>query len=65
MTTPTYPSFDDIPGLHSALAANIRAQKFASMTEIQHKTWPQASQGVDVLARARTGTGKVSDGLIY
>ena len=53
------PSFREIAGLHSVLLRNLDFMKLSVMTEIQAKTWEAASQGKDVLGRARTGTGKV------
>jgi DEAD/DEAH box helicase len=47
--------FGELQELHPLLKANIVHD---AMTEIQAKTYDSASQGVDVLGRARTGTGK-------
>jgi len=57
----SFPKFNDIPGLHPTLVKNLQASNFTHMTEIQSKTWEAASNGQDVLGRARTGTGKVCD----
>ena len=54
-----YPKFADLPRLHPVLRQNLALNmKFDRTTEIQAKTWEPASQGRDVLGRARTGTGK-------
>lgn len=47
--------FQEIPELHPLLKANIVHD---AMTEIQARTYDSASKGLDVLGRARTGTGK-------
>jgi ATP-dependent helicase YprA (DUF1998 family) len=47
--------FQELEELHPLLKANIVHD---AMTEIQAKTYDSASQGKDVLGRARTGTGK-------
>ena len=57
--TSSFPAFDDLPGLHPILKQNLQTMQLKTMTEIQAKTWEAASQGQDVLGRARTGTGKV------
>jgi hypothetical protein len=56
--TPSFPKFQDIEELHPALKRNLNLLKLETMTEIQAKTWEAASDGQDVLGRARTGTGK-------
>ena len=51
--------FKDIVGLNPLTKrALTETLKLTSMTEIQAKTFEIASQGTDVLGRARTGTGK-------
>jgi len=53
------PTFASLTNLHpSSLHALTHKFKISTMTEIQHKTFDAASQGRDVLGRARTGTGK-------
>lgn len=47
--------FQELTDLHPSLKKNIVHDE---MTEIQAKTYDAASQGFDVLGRARTGTGK-------
>lgn len=47
--------FQELSDLHPMLKTNIRHDE---MTEIQAKTYDAASEGADVLGRARTGTGK-------
>uniref|UniRef100_A0A7S1Z3X6 ATP-dependent RNA helicase n=1 Tax=Ditylum brightwellii TaxID=49249 RepID=A0A7S1Z3X6_9STRA len=55
----SYPRFDSLPNLHPLSAKAIsHTLKLSTMTEIQHKTFHAASSGLDVLGRARTGTGK-------
>jgi hypothetical protein len=52
------PTFDSLTDLHPDLKEALRRAKLTKMTQVQHKTWEAASRGSDVLARARTGTGK-------
>jgi ATP-dependent RNA helicase DDX56/DBP9 len=47
-------------GLDSRLLQGIAKQKFEKPTPVQLKAIPLALQGSDVLARARTGTGKTA-----
>lgn len=55
----SFPAFADLPNLHPTLRRNLEKNfPFSHMTEIQALTWECASQGKDVLGRARTGTGK-------
>ena len=53
-----FPSFDTIPNLCAQSKLALKKGGFNRMTEIQYKTWEYALQGRDILARARTGTGK-------
>lgn len=52
------PTFASVPNLHPSLKSALDKAGLLKMTEVQHKTWEAASSGTDVLARARTGTGK-------
>ena len=53
------PLFTSLENIHPASAHAITHKlKLDRMTEIQYKTFGAASTGKDVLARARTGTGK-------
>jgi ATP-dependent RNA helicase DDX56/DBP9 len=47
-------------GLDSRLLQGIAKQKFEKPTPVQLKAIPLALQGRDVLARAKTGTGKTA-----
>lgn len=47
-------------GLDSRLLQGIAKQKFEKPTSVQLNAIPLALQGRDVLARARTGTGKTA-----
>jgi ATP-dependent RNA helicase DDX56/DBP9 len=47
-------------GLDSRLLQGIAKQKFQKPTPVQLKAIPLTLQGRDVLARARTGTGKTA-----
>jgi ATP-dependent RNA helicase DDX56/DBP9 len=47
-------------GLDSRLLQGIAKQKFEKPTPVQLKAIPLTLQGRDVLARARTGTGKTA-----
>jgi len=47
-------------GLDSRLLQGIAKQKFEKPTPVQMKAIPLALQGRDVLARAKTGTGKTA-----
>ena len=53
-----YPKFADLSVLDNGFKKGIQAMGLVTMTEVQAKTFEPASQGNDVLARARTGTGK-------
>jgi len=53
------PLFTSLETIHpSSVHAITHKLKLERMTEIQYKTFDAASTGSDVLARARTGTGK-------
>ena len=52
------PTFDSLVNLHPSLKSALTNAGLVNMTQVQHKTWEAASGGSDVLARARTGTGK-------
>ena len=51
-------SFNDLTNLNAKTKRAISYLKLEKMTEIQEKTFEAASNGQDVLGRARTGTGK-------
>jgi len=53
-----YPEFNDLPNLNEKTKLAISDMELKKMTEIQYKTFGAASNGQDVLGRARTGTGK-------
>ena len=53
-----WPRFEDKDNLHPLSKKSIQNMGLTTMTEIQAKTFDAASSGQDVLARARTGTGK-------
>lgn len=57
-TEVTFASYD----LHPLLARGIRDQKWSKPTPVQASTIKPALEGKDILARAGTGTGKVSLG---
>lgn len=50
--------FKDLPNLHEKSKLSLAKAGLTRMTEIQSKTWHHGVQGKDVIARARTGTGK-------
>ncbi len=50
-------SFSDV-GLDNRLAEALRRVNFIVPTEVQERTIPVALQGKDLIARAKTGTGK-------
>lgn len=52
----TFSSFD----LDSRLVRALAKLKFTNPTLVQAKAIPLALQGVDILARARTGSGKTA-----
>lgn len=52
-------SFDSL-GLDARLLQSIAEQKFQKLTPVQSKAIPLALQGRDVLARAKTGSGKTA-----
>jgi ATP-dependent RNA helicase MSS116 len=53
-----YPRFEDKPNLHPSSKIALKKMGLETMTEIQAKTFDAAASGQDILARARTGTGK-------
>lgn len=53
-----WPLFEDKDNLHPQSKRALRNMNLTQMTEIQAKTFDAAASGQDVLARARTGTGK-------
>jgi ATP-dependent RNA helicase MSS116 len=53
-----WPRFEDKDNLHPSSKKSIQNMGLTTMTEIQAKTFDAAATGKDVLARARTGTGK-------
>lgn len=58
-TDPTdFPKFSELSNLHTNTKRAIADLQLEKMTEIQSKTFEAASNGQDVLGRARTGTGK-------
>ncbi|EAR11432.1 ATP-dependent RNA helicase DbpA [Reinekea blandensis] len=55
MTAP----FSDLP-LKPALLTNLNTLNYTAMTEIQQKTLPLVLDGQDVIAQAKTGSGKTA-----
>lgn len=53
-----WPRFEDKDNLHPRSKKALKNLGLTTMTEIQAKTFDAAASGQDVLARARTGTGK-------
>jgi len=53
-----WPRFEDKINLHPNSKKAVKKMGLTTMTEIQAKTFDAAASGQDVLARARTGTGK-------
>jgi ATP-dependent RNA helicase MSS116 len=53
-----FPRFEDKDNLHHLSKKAMQNMGLTTMTEIQAKTFDDAASGKDVLARARTGTGK-------
>jgi ATP-dependent RNA helicase MSS116 len=53
-----FPNFDDVSDLHPLSKTALREKGLTTMSEIQAKTWKPVLDGMDVLGRARTGTGK-------
>ena len=53
-----YPRFEDKLNLHPSSKKALEKMGLKTMTEIQAKTFDAAASGQDVMARARTGTGK-------
>lgn len=58
-TTTTNPGFSDL-GLDSRLLQAIASQKYQTPTLVQSKVVPLALNGQDVLAKAKTGSGKTA-----
>ena len=56
---PNSPAFDDL-GLKPELLSNLAAIGYEQMTLVQARTLPKLLAGEDVLARARTGSGKTA-----
>ena len=54
----TWPRFEDKDNLHRLSKKALAKMGISKMTEIQAKTFDHAASGMDVMARARTGTGK-------
>lgn len=52
-------AFNELP-LNPALLTNLASLKFDTMTEIQAKTLPLILDGKDVIAQAKTGSGKTA-----
>ena len=57
-TETEFPHFANVPDLDPSIKKALKNSGLTTMTEVQAKTWEAASAGKDVLARARTGTGK-------
>lgn len=57
--TTTTPGFSDL-GLDSRLLQAIASQKYQTPTLVQSKVVPLALNGQDVLAKAKTGSGKTA-----
>ena len=55
----TLPAFGSLP-LRSELQESIEALAYESMTAIQAQSLPPLLQGQDVIAQARTGSGKTA-----
>ena len=45
-------------GLDPRIVETLRKNNFTNATEVQEQTIPMALEGKDVIARAKTGTGK-------
>ncbi|KAG9536413.1 ATP-dependent RNA helicase DBP9, partial [Aureobasidium melanogenum] len=58
-TTPTAKTFAEL-GLDARLLQAINKEKFAAPTPVQARAIPLALSGKDILARARTGSGKTA-----
>jgi len=58
-TPPTGPSFSDLP-LAPAMLANLQQLGYLSMTPIQAASLPIALAGHDLIAQAKTGSGKTA-----
>lgn len=58
-TKPTTPRFSDL-GLDPRLLQAIANQKYQTPTLVQSKVVPLALNGQDVLAKAKTGSGKTA-----
>ncbi len=52
--------FKTIPSLPTALIANLETLGYQTMTEIQAETIPIALSGKDLIAQAKTGSGKTA-----
>jgi len=50
--------FADVAGISAPIRAAVNDMRFEYMTEVQAQTLPVILQGVDCLAKAKTGTGK-------
>ncbi|MFY8086049.1 MAG: DEAD/DEAH box helicase, partial [Rubrivivax sp.] len=56
---PSGPRFSTLP-LPSAVLANLDSLGYASMTPVQARSLPLSLAGKDVIARAKTGSGKTA-----
>jgi len=52
--------FDTITGLDSELIANLHELGYATMRPIQEKSIPHLLEGKDIIAQAKTGSGKTA-----
>src|SRR6188768_2722 len=59
MTTPATPGFDALP-LNPAMQANLQTLGYLAMTPIQAASLPLALMGKDLIAQAKTGSGKTA-----
>lgn len=59
-------TFDSLANIHPLLKRALKEKlKFNFMTQVQNQTLPHIANGVDVLARAKTGTGKTVSFLLH
>ena len=59
LMSPPASSFDSLP-LTPAMKANLQQLGYASMTPIQAASLPLALEGLDLIAQAKTGSGKTA-----
>ena len=53
--------FSAVKGIHPAQLKNLQDMGFTRMTQVQQQALPAAMDGKDLLAQARTGSGKTAD----